>query len=69
MHFLTPDIFFIANLSVGPIESVLGNISANESSPLEILKLEIWLCSTTEKVQENFPPECLHYNLSKNILQ
>ena len=42
--------FFIANLSVGPIETALRNISANKSSPLEILKLNILLCSTTEKM-------------------
>ena len=37
MHFLIPNIF-IANPCVGSLETVLGNISANKSSPLEILK-------------------------------
>ena len=54
--------FFIANPSVGSLETVLGNVSANISCPLEILKLKILLCSSTEKVGENFQPEFLHNN-------
>ena len=40
MHFLIQNIF-IANPFVGPIETILRNISANESSTLEISKLKI----------------------------
>ena len=66
MHFLIPNIF-TANPSVGSLETVLGNTGANKSSPLEILKLKIWLCSTTEKVWENFQSDFLYYSLSKCV--
>ena len=47
-------IFLNESPSVGLIETVFTNKSANESCRQEVLTVILWLCSTTEKVQDNF---------------
>ena len=65
--FLNPNYFFIANSSVGPIETVLENINENKRCPQEILKLKQCSCFTTETVREKLLARILRYNLSKDI--